>query len=98
MAFISNKYQFCFVLLKFLFFKDFIYLSERKHAQLGSGGEVEGEGEAETPLSREPEAGLNPRTWRWWSELKSRVGCLAEGATQAPLKLFFMEDSAEVLW
>ena len=26
------------------------------------GGEAEGEGEADSPLSREPDSGLNPRT------------------------------------
>jgi len=42
-----------------LFFKKilFIYLRERK-------GEGETEGEADSPLSREPDAGLNPRTLR----------------------------------
>ena len=52
----------------FLFsFKDFIYLFEieckRKHKQ---GRGTEGKGEADPPLSGEPDddAGLNPRTWR----------------------------------
>ena len=43
--------------------KDFIYLfeSERAHEHRG-GAEGEGEGEAGSPLSREPDAGLDPRT------------------------------------
>ena len=40
-------------------FKDFIYLFERERAhKRGSGAE----GEADSPLSREPDAGLDPRT------------------------------------
>ena len=42
------------------FFKDFIYLRETEHAQAEEG--AEGEGEADSPLSREPDAGLYPRT------------------------------------
>lgn len=48
------------------FFKHFIYLfereKEREHAQ--AGGRVEGEEEAGSSLSREPYAGLDPRTPR----------------------------------
>jgi len=29
---------------------------------MSSGGEAEGEGEADSPLSREPDMGLDPRT------------------------------------
>ena len=38
----------------------FIYLTENERAQIG--GTAEGEGEADSPLSREPNMGLNPRT------------------------------------
>ena len=38
----------------FLFFKDFVYLFDRAQA----GGAAEGEGEAGSPLSREPDEGL----------------------------------------
>jgi len=31
---------------------------------MSSGGEAEGEGEADSPLSREPDTGLDPRTLR----------------------------------
>ena len=40
-------------------FKDFIYLRERASAQ------EQGEGEADSPLSRGPDAGLDPRTPRF---------------------------------
>ena len=35
------------------------------------GGEAEGEEEADSPLSRDPNAGLSPRTQRSRSEMKS---------------------------
>ena len=40
----------------YIFFKDCIYLRE------GEGTEGDGEGEADSLLSREPDAGLNPGT------------------------------------
>ena len=48
----------------FFFRKDFIYLFDRenKRAQTGRVTEVEGEEEPDFPLSREPNAGLHPRT------------------------------------
>ena len=36
-----------------------------------AGEAAEGEGEADSPLSREPDAGLNPRTLRSGPELKA---------------------------
>ena len=39
-----------------------IYLTERESTQAGGTAEGEGEGEADSFLSREPEAGLYPRT------------------------------------
>ena len=47
---------------KLNFFKDFIYLSERERDRAQAGGEAEAEGEAGSPLSKEPDAGLDPRT------------------------------------
>ena len=41
------------------FLKDFIYLLERMH-ELGGG--AEGDQEADSPLSGEPDVGLQPRT------------------------------------
>jgi len=49
------------VQMKQIFFKDFIYLFERREREstlLGAGAE----GEADPPPSREPDAGLNPGT------------------------------------
>jgi len=47
-----------------LFFKDFIFLRDRERVreELEWKGGAEGEGEADSPPSREPDAGLNPRT------------------------------------
>ena len=52
-----------------LFFKDFIYLFEIKSMNGSTGGaererKKEGEGEADSPLSREPNEGLNLRILR----------------------------------
>ena len=48
----------------FLSFKDFIYLFERERQPVREGTQAGGVGEEEAgfPLSREPDAGLNPRT------------------------------------
>ena len=53
----------------FFFFKDFIYLFQRKRERKYEGerattskGRTEGEGEADSPLSREPNVELDPRT------------------------------------
>jgi len=43
-----------------LFFKDFFNLCDRAHKQ--GEWQAEGEGEAGSPLSREPVPGLDPRT------------------------------------
>ena len=51
-----------FLGILFIFFKDFIYWRERVKARVG--GRTEGKGEADSPLSAEPGAGLNPRTLR----------------------------------
>jgi len=42
-------------------FFNFIYLSERK-GEITSRGKWQAEGEADSSLSREPDAGLHPRT------------------------------------
>ena len=55
---------FLFLLISFFFLKkDFISILEREResAQVEEG-EAEREGEADFPLSREPDVGLNPRT------------------------------------
>ena len=46
----------------------FMYLREsraRGRAQVVGGGGTEAEGEADSPLSREPDVGLHPRTVGW---------------------------------
>ena len=48
-----------------IFFKDFIYSFERERES------TKGEEEADTPLSREPHAGLAPRTLKSGPELKA---------------------------
>jgi len=49
-----------FISFLFLFF--FIYLTEKDTAREGTQAGGVGEGEAGFPLSREPDAGLDPRT------------------------------------
>ena len=48
----------------FLFFKDFIYLTQkdRESQRAQEEGMAEGEGKASSLLSREPNAGLDPKT------------------------------------
>ena len=49
----------------YLFFKRFylfIYMTERERAHTQAGREANGQGEAGSLLSREPDAGLDPRT------------------------------------
>ena len=46
------------------FFKDFIYLYERERMSRGWGRGRERESQVDSPLSREPDVGLNPRTLR----------------------------------
>jgi len=75
----------------YLFFKIlFIYLSvrdwERKRERVGRGG-AEGEGQADSVLSTEPDAGLGPTTLGSWPELGPGVRRLADWATQVPLKI-----------
>lgn len=51
------------------FKKGFMYLFDREHSR-GGAEEVE---EADSPLSRETDAKLDPGTPRWWPELKTDV-------------------------
>jgi len=50
------------VFFVFVFFKDFICLTERDKVREGTQTGGVGEGEAGPPPSREPNAGLDPRT------------------------------------
>ena len=48
-----------------LFFQDFVYLFEKecvREREHKHGGGAEGEEEAGSPLSKEPDVGLDPRT------------------------------------
>ena len=56
----KNGYTYVFSTRLISFFKKIIYLFDRAQA----GGEVEGEGEADAQLSREPDVGLDPRALR----------------------------------
>ena len=47
-----------------------MYLFEREQEQV-AGRRAKGEGETDSPLSREPASGLNPRTPRSWPEQKA---------------------------
>ena len=47
-----------------VFFEDFIYLFGRARSQVGREAGREREREVGSPLSREPDAGLDPRTLR----------------------------------
>jgi len=57
----------------FIFFNIlFIHLRQRdKRERAWAGGEAEGEEEADSPLSQEPNVGLDPRTLGSWSEPKA---------------------------
>ena len=77
-----------------IFFK-FIYLfAEREKAW---AGERQRERESQTDsalLARTPMQASNPQTMRLWPELKPRVGCLADWATQVPPRL---DSNAQVM-
>jgi len=66
---------------------------ECEHEQTEGG---EAEGQADSTLSTEPNAGLDSRIPRPWPEPKSRVGHLTDWATQAPLHICtFMETATQ---
>ena len=43
-------------------FKDYLFIREREHAQASGEQQAEGEGEADSPLIKESNVGLDPRT------------------------------------
>ena len=45
-------------------FLEFTYLFDRESERAQAGGAAEGEGDADSPLSRKLDAGLDPRTLR----------------------------------
>ena len=60
MSSLEKCFAHVFCLFLFFFFKDFIYVfdREKEHNQ----GERQAEGEGGSPLSKEPDEGLDPRT------------------------------------
>jgi len=72
-AFLVEVDRICQNLFFFLRFYLFIYLTERERDSEHKQGEkqAEAEGEADSPQSRDPDLGLNPRTLRSWSEPKA---------------------------
>ena len=77
---------FYFFILFFFFFKDFIYLFDRQRSQVGREAGREREEEAGSLLSREPDAGLDPKTLGSWPEPKAEA--LTHWATQVPQRFF----------
>ena len=71
---------------KIAIFKKYLFIWERERER-----EADREG-ADSLLSWEPDSGLDPRTLRSWPEPKSRVSCLTNGTTQAPLKQLNFES------
>jgi len=62
----------CYILRETkIFLKDFIYLSGRDWERACKPGEQQAGGEAGSPLSREPDDGLDPRTLGSWPEPKA---------------------------
>jgi len=51
--------------------KDFIYSFEKERKRAWAVGGAEGKGEADSPMSVEPDTKLNPRTPRPWPEPKA---------------------------
>ena len=75
----------CFLFFFFSPPKIYLFILERERESMCKQGEGQREKEKQTPLNREADAGLDPRTLKSWPELKSRVRRLNDWATQAPL-------------
>ena len=61
---------------------------ERERARVGEGErEREKKNSKQAPYPVEADTGLDPTTVRPWTEPKSRVACLTDWATQAPLSI-----------
>ena len=71
----------------------FIYFRERWQGTWVAEGE--GESQADSTLSREPDAGLDPTTLRSRSELKSRVRGLTDCTTQTLLIQVISRQNSE---
>ena len=79
----------------FFFFLRFYWERERENAQKWRERqkEREKESQADSELSAEPNLGPKPITPRPWPELKSRVRCPIDWATQVPLMAYSLKDS-----
>ena len=56
------------------------------------GGEAEGEGEADSPLSREPDGGLDPKTPRSQPKLKADSSLM-----EPPGRLYNILEEAKII-
>ena len=67
----NGTYSWCLISFLLIFFL-IIHLRERRRKRENKQwGVAEGKGEADSPLSREPDVRLNPRTRRSWPEPKA---------------------------
>ena len=84
------KTRFFILFLKDLWkdFLKFIWESKKEHGE-GEGADREN---FKQGLSTEPDVGLYLKTPRSWPELKPRVRCLTNWATQVPLKIIFLSN------
>ena len=64
------SYTLLFAVSFFSFFKIFTYLFDTERQRAQAGVTAEGEAEVGSPLSKEPDVGLRPRTLRSGPELK----------------------------
>ena len=90
---VPNKWLFLWFLplfLNFLLFKRFCLLERERECAC-----TEGEGEADSLLSREPDTGLDPGTLRSCPEPKADA---YDQATQAPLFFNFLNNSVRQAW
>ena len=72
---------------KIIFLRSYLF-RERKHMNgVGRDRERSRKSEADSMLSMELDLGLDLTTLRSWTELKPRVGCLTDRATQDPSKI-----------
>ena len=83
---LSISYVINFVNIFFLFLSLFWEREHEKGQVRGRGVEGERKPQAGSTLSSKLDMGLDPTTLGSWLELKSRIRCSTDWATQAPLK------------
>ena len=69
--------NFYFILFKIFFLKIYLFIWQREGEHKQGEQQAEGEGEADSPLSKEPHVGLNPTGIMTWAEGR----CLTDWAT-----------------